>query len=152
MQNWVAAYEGDGQERATRDGGDTEWQWRLWRWKMAAMDNDSGGQKQQQRRTTTTAMADDDSSEQRQRQTMAACEIGQRITRGKEESGWQTTTALEPAGQRAWKNKEIAFTQKDFFQRYGLTGWIYRSRQNTHWYLLDLSVLNVWGKNHIFIK
>jgi hypothetical protein len=25
MQDWVAAYEGDGQERVARDGGDTEW-------------------------------------------------------------------------------------------------------------------------------
>jgi hypothetical protein len=24
--NWAADYEGDGQERAARDGGDTEWQ------------------------------------------------------------------------------------------------------------------------------
>ncbi len=32
--------------------------------------------------------------------------------------------------------------QIDFFQRYGLSGWIFFSRQNTQWYLLDLSVLN----------
>jgi hypothetical protein len=25
MQDWVADYEGDGQERVARDGGDTEW-------------------------------------------------------------------------------------------------------------------------------
>ncbi len=25
MQDWVADYEGDGQERAARDGGDMEW-------------------------------------------------------------------------------------------------------------------------------
>jgi hypothetical protein len=25
MQDWVAAYEGDGQEQAARDGGDMEW-------------------------------------------------------------------------------------------------------------------------------
>ncbi len=25
MQDWVADYNGDGQERAARDGGDTEW-------------------------------------------------------------------------------------------------------------------------------
>ncbi len=25
MQDWVAAYEGHGQERAARDEGDTEW-------------------------------------------------------------------------------------------------------------------------------
>ncbi len=26
MQDWAADYEGDGQEPAARDGGDTEWQ------------------------------------------------------------------------------------------------------------------------------
>ncbi len=26
MRDWTADYEGDGQERAARDGGDTEWQ------------------------------------------------------------------------------------------------------------------------------
>jgi hypothetical protein len=26
MQDWAAYYKGDGQERAARDGGDTEWQ------------------------------------------------------------------------------------------------------------------------------
>ena len=25
MQDWAADYKGDGQERAARDGGDTEW-------------------------------------------------------------------------------------------------------------------------------
>jgi hypothetical protein len=39
------------------------------------------------------------------------------------------------------KNKEIKFTQKEFFQRYGLSGWIFWSRKNIQWYLLDLSVL-----------
>ncbi len=37
-----------------------------------------------------------------------------------------------------WKEIEIEFNQKDFFQQYGLSGWIFRSRQNTQWYLLDL--------------
>ncbi len=143
MQDWAATYEGDGQERAARDGGDTEWQWRLRRWKIAGVDNDSGGRWQRRRRTTTTATADGNSSEQRQRRTTTACKIGRRTTRGTEESRRQTTTALEPAGQRAWKNKEIEFTQKDFFQRYGLSGWIFCSRRNTQWYLLDLSVLFV---------
>jgi hypothetical protein len=41
-----------------------------------------------------------------------------------------------------WKENETKFTQKDFFHQYGLSGWIFRSRQNTQWYLLDLSVLN----------
>jgi hypothetical protein len=40
-----------------------------------------------------------------------------------------------------WKKIEIEFTQNNFFQRYGLSGWIFCSRQNTQWYILDLSVL-----------
>jgi hypothetical protein len=44
-----------------------------------------------------------------------------------------------------WKEIEIEFTQKDFFQQYGLSGWIFCSRQNTQWYLLDLSFLNLKG-------
>ncbi len=47
---------------------------------------------------------------------MTACEIKQQTARGKEESGRQTTTALgQPGRERETKNKEIEFTQKDFF-------------------------------------
>jgi hypothetical protein len=46
------------------------------------------------------------------------------------------------AYQLAKKEIEIKFTQEDFFQQYGLSGWIFCSRQNTQFYLLDLSVLN----------
>jgi hypothetical protein len=46
LQDWVADYKGDGQERAARDGGDTEWGCRLQRWKMAAVDDNGGGQRQ----------------------------------------------------------------------------------------------------------
>jgi hypothetical protein len=112
----------------------------------AAEVEDGGGQRQQQRQTTATAMADDDSSEQQQRQTTTARKIGRQTTRGKEESGWRTTTALKPAGQRSRKNKEIKFTQNNFFQQYGLSGWIFHSRQNTQWYLLDLSVLYIFDR------
>jgi hypothetical protein len=42
-----------------------------------------------------------------------------------------------------WKKIEIKFTQNDYFQRYGLSGWIFCSLQNTQWYVLDLSVLNI---------
>ncbi len=142
MQDWVAAYEGDGQEQAARDGKDTEWQWRLRGWKMAAVDDNSGGWWQRWRWTTTMATADDNSSKQRQGRTTTACKIKQWTTRGKEENGQQTTTALEPTRQRAWKNKEIKFTQKDFFQQYGLSSWIFCSCRSTQWYLLDLSVLD----------
>jgi hypothetical protein len=78
-------------------------------------------------------MADDDNGNggRQQQRTTTAREIGWRTTRGKEESGQQTTTALEPAGKRARKNKEIKFMQIDFFQQYGLSSWIFCSRQNT---------------------
>jgi hypothetical protein len=49
---------------------------------------------------TATAMADDNSSKQQQQGTTMAHKIEQQTTRGKDESGWRTTTALEPAGQR----------------------------------------------------
>ena len=43
MHVWAAGYEGEGQERAARDGGDTEWQRQLQRHKMVAVDVDGGG-------------------------------------------------------------------------------------------------------------
>ncbi len=56
-----------------------------------------------------------------------------------------------------WKNIEIEFTHKDFFQQYGLSSWIFCPCKNTQWYLLDLSVLfveyvgqmqiEVWGNS-----
>jgi hypothetical protein len=80
------------------------------------------------------ATADDNSSKWQQRRKMMARKTGQRTMRGKEESRQQTTTAVEPTGQRVWKNKEMEFMQKDFFQQYGLSGWIFCSCQNTQGY------------------
>jgi hypothetical protein len=59
---------------------------------------------------------------------MTEHKIEQRTTTGKDESGWQTMVALDirvyEARQAAelCKKKEIKFTQKDFFQRCGLSG------------------------------
>jgi hypothetical protein len=99
---------------------------------MMAAEVEDGGGGWQQWRTMTTATADDDNGDGGPRQqqtttvaTTTACKIGWQTTRGKEDSRQQTKTALEPAGQRVWKNKEIELTQKDFFQQYGLSGWIF---------------------------
>jgi hypothetical protein len=54
MQDWVADYNGEGQEQATREGRDSGVAM------MAAAAEDGGGG-QQWRRWTTTATADDDS-------------------------------------------------------------------------------------------
>jgi hypothetical protein len=49
--------------------------------------------------------------------------------------------ADKPSGQRARNNKETNFMQKDFFQQYGVSGWIFCSCQNSQCALLTLSVL-----------
>ncbi len=65
----------------------------------------------------TTAMADNDSGRQRRRQMMTARKIERRITRGKEESGWQTTTALgQPGRERETKIKKSSLRKKTFFR------------------------------------
>ncbi len=46
-----------------------------------------------------------------------------------------------PTGQRAWKNLDIKFMQKAFFQQYSLSGRIVCSCQNTQYNVLDLSVI-----------
>ncbi len=61
--------------------------------------------------------------------------------RRKEEGRRQTTTALGQPGRERETNKEIEFTQKDFFQQYGLSSWSFRSRQKQTPFLLNLSVL-----------
>jgi hypothetical protein len=132
MPDWAADYEGDGQEQAARDGRDSEQWWRLWRQKMAAVDNNGSGW--QQRRTTTAV--DDDGT-----QDPAADYEGEGGERAANNNDIREK-ADKPAGQRAWKNKEIKFTQKDFFQQYGLSGWIFCSHKNSQCALLILSVLS----------
>jgi hypothetical protein len=68
MQDWGEDYKGDKQKQAGRDGGDTEWQWQLQRWKMGAVDNNCGRQQQRQQWTTTPATAVDDNSNGGRRQ------------------------------------------------------------------------------------
>ncbi len=86
-QDWAADYNGEGQEWAAREGGDSGVAM------MAAAAEDSGGGRQW-RRLMTTGMADNNSSRQKRQRMMTACEIERRTTRGKEESGRKTTTAL----------------------------------------------------------
>jgi hypothetical protein len=78
---------------------------------------------------------DDNSGRQRRQQMTMARKIGQLTTRGKEDSGWQTTTTLGLPGREREK-KEIKFMQKDLIQQYGLSSWIFCSRQNTRYGVL----------------
>jgi hypothetical protein len=112
---------------------------------MTAATAKDGGGGQQWWQTTKTAMADKHSGGQQRQRTMTPCKIGWQTTRGKEESRRQTTTALgkklNSQGRECEKIK-ILFTQKDFFQKYGPSGWIFCSRKNSQCALLILSVLN----------
>jgi hypothetical protein len=98
----VADYKGEGQEQAARDSRDS-------RVVMMAVAVEDGSSRQQWWQRTMMATADDDSGGQQGWQTMTARQIGRRTTRGKEERGPQTTTAVDkadkPAGQRALKNR-----------------------------------------------
>jgi hypothetical protein len=75
---------------------------------MVVMDDDGGGR--QRRQWQTTKVADDDDMQDQ----VADYKV--------EEGEWTANNnsirhkADKPAGQRAWKNKEIKFTQKSFFQ------------------------------------
>jgi hypothetical protein len=129
MQDWAADYNRKGQEWAARDGGDSGVA-------MMAVAAEVGGGRQGWRRRMMMATVDNNSGGRQRRLTTKACKIGWQITRGKEESRRQTTTALDislisPLGREREKNKEIEFTQKDFLQQYSLSGWIFCSHQNT---------------------
>jgi hypothetical protein len=80
---------------------------------------DGGGGRQWQR-TTMTATADYDSGGRRRRRTTTARKIGRWNTRGKEESGQQTTMALDkrlisPPGRECEKIKKSSLRKKTFF-------------------------------------
>jgi hypothetical protein len=109
MQDWVADYDGEGKERVAREGGDS-------RVEMMAAAAEGGGGGQRWRRWMTTATADDDSGRRQRRRMMTACEIKRRTTRGKEESGRQTTKALGQLGrERETKIKKSSLRKKTFF-------------------------------------
>jgi hypothetical protein len=74
---------------------------------MAAVDNDGGGQRQMQQRP-------------RRRRRPMAHKIGQQTMRGKEESGWGTSTALDkrlisPPGREHEKINKLSSCKKTFF-------------------------------------
>jgi hypothetical protein len=96
-QDWVADCDGEGQERAVRDGRDSG---------VAMMDAaaEYGSGRQRWRRWARTAMADNDSGGQQKRRMTMARKIKRRSTRGEEEGGRQTTTALgQPGRERETK-------------------------------------------------
>jgi hypothetical protein len=95
---------------------------------MMAAAAEHGGGGQQWRRWATTAMADNNSGGRRRRRMMTACKVKRRTIRGKEEGGRQTTMALSQLSRERETNiKKSSLRKKDFFQQYGLSGWIFFS-------------------------
>ncbi len=92
MQDQAVDYNGEGQERAAGEGGDSRVAMMV-----AAAENGCGGQRWQ--RWTKTATEDDDSGRRRRWRMMMAGKIMRRTMRGKEASGRQTTTALGQPGR-----------------------------------------------------
>jgi hypothetical protein len=108
MQNWAADFNGEGQERSVRDSRDSGVAM------MAAAAEDGSG-KQQWRWWRMTATADNNSGGQQRQWMMTARKIERRTTRGKEESGWQTTMALGPPSREHEKLKKLGLCKKVFF-------------------------------------
>ncbi len=86
MRDLAADYK-DGQERAARDGGDTEWQWRLRQRIMAAVDVGGDGGRWQRR--TTKAVDDKGGGWWRHVRSSGG------LRGGKKENERRTTTALD---------------------------------------------------------
>jgi hypothetical protein len=108
MQDQAADYNGEGKERVAREGGDSGVA-------MMATGAEGGGVGQQWWRRMTTATADENSGGWRRRQMMTAREIKRRTTRGKEESGWQITTAYgQPGREHETKIKKSSLRKKTF--------------------------------------
>ncbi len=108
-QDWAADCDGEGRERAVRDGRDSG---------VVMMDAaaEYGGGGRRWRRRARTAIADDGSCGQQRRQMTAACKIERRTTRGEEEGGRQTTTTLgQPGRKRETKIKKLSLRKKTFF-------------------------------------
>ncbi len=95
---------------------------------MAAVDdNGNGGQRQRR----TTKAADDDGTRDR-----AADYKGEGGEQAANNNGIRLGSRAESV-LSVKKNKEIEFTQKDYFQRYGLSRWSFRSRRKPTILLLD---------------
>ncbi len=119
-----------GKRRQRQRSGDDGCGGGTWQRRTTMVAVDKGGDGGWQQRLTRKA-ADDDGMQ------------GQTVDYKGEGGGWvANNNGIRPAGQRVWnKYKEIEFTQKDFFQQYGLSGWGFCSRQKQTPFLLDLSVL-----------
>jgi hypothetical protein len=108
-QDWAANCDGEGQERAVRDGRDS---------RVVMMDGaaEYGSGAQRWRQWARTAMADDDSGGQQRQRMTTARKIERWTTRGAEEGGRQTTTALgQPGRERETKMKKLSLCKKTFF-------------------------------------
>jgi hypothetical protein len=109
MQDWVADNDGEGQEQAAREGGDSGVA-------MMAVVAEDGRGGRQWGWLTATAAADNHNGGRQRQQMMTACKIKWRTTRGKEESGQQTTTALGQLGRECEKKiKKSSLLKKIFF-------------------------------------
>jgi hypothetical protein len=109
MQDRVTDYDGEGQEQAVREVGDSGVVI------MAAAAEDGGGG-QLWRRWGTTATADNDSGGRRRWQMMTAHKIERQSMMRMEESGQQTTTALGLPGRgHETKIKKLRLSKKTFF-------------------------------------
>ncbi len=133
------------QWRRTREGGERG------RRQRSGDDGCVGGK--WRRRVTMAAVGDDGDGGRRQRRTTKAADddgTRDRVADYEGEGGGRTANnnGIGPAGQRARnKNKEIEFTQKDFFRRCGLSVWSFRSRRKQTPFLLDLSVVYARREN-----
>ncbi len=98
MQDWVADCNGEGRERAVRDGRDS---------RVVMMDGaaEYGGGGRRWRRWARTAMAEDDSGGQQRWRMTTAHKIERQTTRGEEEGGRQTTALGQPGRERETKIK-----------------------------------------------
>ncbi len=91
-QDWAADCDGEGRERAVRDGRDSG---------VVMMDAaaEYGGNGRRWQQWARTAMTDDDIGGQQRWWMTTACKIERRTMRGEEEGGRQTTTALGQLGR-----------------------------------------------------
>jgi hypothetical protein len=121
MQDRAVDYNGEGQEWAARDSGDSGVAM------MAAVAEVCGGGRRWRGRTTTAAAEDDSggSQQQRQRTTTGADNNGTQDRAadytGKEEPRQQTSTAfgvrLMPTGRECEKIKKSSLRKKTFFSK-----------------------------------
>ncbi len=101
---------------------------------MAGVVEDGGGGQLWQRRTRMTATADNDSQDGRDDGTQDQAEDyeGEGGERAAKNNHIRQSLISLPS-RECKKNKEIEYMQKDFFQQYGLSGWIFAPAKMHGW-------------------